>query len=193
VGRRKKKHQEKTKEPSLKAEWQSWYASKRPVLWFTFKFGTLLALFYILFAMQFCDRNILYPYLEANAWLANAILNVFGQHTHLSDVTIQSPQFTMAIHKGCDAVEPTWLLCAAILSFPASWRHKILGMLTGIILLQALNLVRIITLYWIGVHLPSFFNSAHMEIWPTAFIIVAITLFVGWKQWSSHQPETHAA
>jgi exosortase/archaeosortase family protein len=66
-------------------------------------------------------------------------------------------------------------------------------MLTGIILLQALNLVRIITLYWIGVHLPSFFNSAHMEIWPTAFIIVAITLFVGWKQWSSHQPETHAA
>ncbi len=139
--------------------------------------------------MPFFDRA-LYAYLEANAWLANAILRGLGQPTHVSEVTIQSPQFVMAIRRGCDAVEPTWLLCAAMISFPAPWLHKLMGMLAAVVLLQALNLVRIVTLYWIGIHLPGFFNSAHMELWPTAFIVVAIVLFVGWKQ-SSRRLESH--
>jgi len=98
----------------------------------------------------------------------------------------------MAIRRGCDAVEPTWLYCAAVLAFPAPFFRKFLGVLAGIILLQALNLVRIVTLYWIGIHLPAFFNSAHMEIWPTIFIITAITLFVGWKGWTFDRVEPKA-
>lgn len=186
------RQKKKGPQPSLKAEWRAWHASKGPILIFGLKFGLLLALLYGLLATTFCDR-LLYSYLEANAWLSNVILNIFGQNTHVSEVTIQSPQFAIAIRRGCDAVEPTWLLCAAILSFPASWRHKILGMLAGIILLQVLNLIRIVTLYWIGVHLPAFFNSAHMEIWPTVFIIVAIALFVVWKRWTSLELKPHAA
>src|SRR5271170_1389451 len=88
---------------SLKARWLSWYADKGPVLRFGLSFGLLLALFYALFATQFSDR-ILYPYLEANAWLANGILRGLGQSTQVSEVTIQSPQFVMAIRRGCDAV-----------------------------------------------------------------------------------------
>jgi len=55
-------------------------------------------------------------------------------------------------------------------------------MLAAIVVLQLMNLVRIITLYLIGIYLPAFFNSAHLELWPTAFIVVAIVLFVGWKE-----------
>lgn len=177
---------------SLKAEWQSWYASKSPVLRFGLKFGILIVLFYGLSATSFFDRLLL-SYLEANAWLSNLILNGLGLDSHVSGVTIQSPRFAMAIRRGCDAVEPTWLFCAAILSFPAPFTRKIQGMLAGTIVLQALNLVRILTLYWIGVYLPGFFNSAHMEIWPTIFIIMAIILFVGWKSWMSDRIEPHAA
>jgi hypothetical protein len=76
------------------------------VLRFVLKFGFLLALFYGLLATPYFDR-MLYSYLEANAWLSNAILNGFGQHTQVSEVTIESPQFAIAIRRGCDAVEPT--------------------------------------------------------------------------------------
>ena len=69
---------------------------------------------------------------------------------------IQSPQFTMAIRRGCDAVEPTWLLCAAMISFPAPLLHKLWGIVAAIILLQILNLIRIVTLYWIGSTCPLF-------------------------------------
>lgn len=191
MGRRRKNRSDKSA-LSLKARWLAWYAGRGPVFHFGFKFGLLLALFYAFFSIPSLENRILYPYLEANAWLANAILIGLGQHTHVFEVTIQSPQFAMAIRRGCDAVEPTWLLCAAMISFPATLIHKLRGMLIGIVLLQALNLVRIVTLYWIGIHFPSFFNSAHLELWPTAFIIVAIALFIGWKE-SSPQLGSHVA
>ena len=142
-----------------------------------------MVLFYGLLATPYFDQ-MLYSYLEVNAWASNAILRGFGQPTHVAEVTIQSPNFAIAIRRGCDAVEPTWLFCAAVLSFKAPLTRKLLGILAGIVLLQVLNLVRIVTLFWIGLHLPDLFNSAHMEIWPTTFIIVAILLFIGWIEWS---------
>jgi exosortase H (IPTLxxWG-CTERM-specific) len=177
---------------SLKAEWRSWYAGKSPVFQFGLKFGALMVLLYALLATTFFDR-LLYSYLEANAWIANFILNGLGQHSHVTEVTISSPQFNMAIRRGCDAVEPTWLFCAAVVSFPATLRHKLLGVLAGIVVLQVLNLARIVTLYWIGIHLPGLFNSAHLEIWPTLFILTAILLFIAWRGWSSDQEAPHVA
>jgi len=157
---------------------------------FVLKFGFLLALFYGLLVTPYFDRT-LYSYLEANAWLSNAILNGFGQHTQVSEVTIESPQFSIAIRRGCDAVEPTWLFCAAVLSFRAPLMRKLLGIMAGTVLLQLLNLVRIVTLYWIGLYVPGIFDSAHLEIWPTVFIIVAIVLFVGWIEWSPNPQKSH--
>lgn len=189
--RQKRKSRQKSPERSLKAEWQSWYAGKSPVLRFVLKFGILLALFYGLSATPYFDR-MLYCYLEANAWLSNTILNGFGQHTHVSKVTIESSQFAIVIRRGCDAVEPTWLFSAAVLSFRAPIMRKLPGVLAGIVVLQVLNLLRIVTLYWIGLHLPDIFNSAHTEIWPTAFVVVAIVLFICWIEWSGKETTTDA-
>lgn len=163
--------------------WQSWFAGKAPVLIFGAKFGGLVLLLYALMAIPFSER-MLYAYLEANAWMSNLILNGLGQGTQVSEVTIQSATFTVAIRRGCDAVEPTWLVCAAILAFPGKFAMKLAGMLAGLVLLQLLNLVRIVTLYLIGTHYPALFPSAHLEIWPTVFILAAILIFVGWKGWA---------
>jgi exosortase/archaeosortase family protein len=188
---RPKKEQQGLSLKSLREEWVKWYAGKGPVLMFALKFAGLIFLFYLVSTTIVFDRT-LYSYLKANAWLANVILNILGQHSHVADVTITTPSFTMGIRRGCDAVEPTWLLCAVILAFPAALTRKLWGILVGIVMLQLLNLVRIVTLYWIGVHWPSAFNSAHLEIWPVVFIIVALLLFVGWKTWLAPSPKAHA-
>jgi exosortase/archaeosortase family protein len=193
VSSQKKKKYQGRPERSLKAEWLPWYEDKRPVLWFALKFGVLVIAFYALLTTTFCDR-LLYSYLEANAWVSNAILNAFHQDTRVLGLTIESPdspQYAITVQRGCDAVEPTWLVCAAVLSFQTSWIRRFLGILAGIIILQALNLVRIVTLYWIGLHWPAFFNTAHMEIWPVTFILIAIILFVYWREWASNQTKAN--
>jgi exosortase/archaeosortase family protein len=186
---RQSKRQQGLSWKSFKAEWQAWYASKGPVLNFALKFAILIILFYAVSATQFFDRQ-LFVYLKANAWVANGILDAMGQGSHVSDVTITTTRFSMAIRRGCDAVEPTWLLCAVIIAFPSTLRSKLIGILVGTVVLQFLNLVRIVTLYWIGIHWPAFFDSAHVEVWPVVFIIVAILLFVGWRTWMSALPKT---
>jgi exosortase H (IPTLxxWG-CTERM-specific) len=188
VKKRIKKQQPGLSWNSLKAEWLSWWAGKAPVLFFGAKFGALIVLLYTVLAIPTADQW-LYGYLKADAWLSNCILNLLGQGTHVSDVTIASSsnQFAIAIRRGCDAVEPTWLLCAAILAFPGSWKRKFAGMLAGIVVLQLLNLVRIVTLYWIGSRFPAMFPSMHLEVWPTLFILAAIGLFVGWKGWAHEE------
>jgi exosortase/archaeosortase family protein len=170
---------------SLKAEWAAWFEAKGPVLLFGAKFGALMVLLYGVLALPAVDR-VLYSYLEANAWASNLILNLLRQGTQVSEVTIRSadPVFAIAIRRGCDAIEPTGLLCGAILAFPGPFLRKVIGMLAGVVILQALNLVRIVTLFLIGSHLPAFFPTAHLEVWPALFIITAIVCFVGWKGWA---------
>ncbi len=186
--KKQKKQQPGISWGGLKSEWLAWWAAKFPVLFFVLKFGALIVLLYALLALPFVDQ-CLSGYLKANAWLSSGILNIFGQGTHVSDVTISSTStnFAIAVRRGCDAVEPTWLLCAAILAFPGSWKRRFIGMLAGIVALQLLNVIRIISLYWIGSRFPSAFPSLHLEIWPTAFIVVAIALFVGWKGWAHEE------
>ena len=178
---------------SFKARWSAWYANTGPIWRFGLKFGGLMALYYLIVLTPFCDR-LLYSYLATNAWLANGILNWLGQDSHVSEITIRSARFAITVRRGCDAVEPSWFFCAALLAFPVSWVRKVWGILTGAVLLQLLNLIRIVSLYFIGLHYPRLFNTAHVEIWPVVFTIVAIALWMGWIGWSrrTDQPAPHA-
>ena len=157
-------------------------------------FGVLMGLFYILILTPFFNR-LLYSYLGANAWLASGILNLLGQDSHVSEITVHTVRFAITVRRGCDAIEPSWFFCAALLAFPAPFSRKIMGIVVGAVLLQGLNLVRIVSLYFIGVHRPQFFNTAHVEIWPAIFILVAISLWIAWISWTRRPVPTvsHAA
>ena len=149
------------------------------MLRFVLVFGLLLGAFYALVLFPWADR-LLYEYLRANAWMANVILRGLGAHTQVSDVTIRSGDFAISVRRGCDALEPAWFFSAAVLAFPVRWRCKPRGLLLGVTAILLLNLVRIVSLFFIGRHLPKFFPAAHLEFWPVAFILVALALWIVW-------------
>jgi exosortase H (IPTLxxWG-CTERM-specific) len=142
-------------------------------------FGVLLGSFYAGVLLPWCDRAF-YRYLQANAWLANGMLQVLGQETRLDGVTIRSVHFAMSVRRGCDGLEPAWFFCAAVLAFPCPWNRKTGGLLLGAAALLALNLVRIVSLYFIGCRLPGFYAAAHLEVWPAVFVLVAVALWIVW-------------
>ena len=150
-----------------------------PVMRFVAIFAALLGCFYGFVLVPCCDR-VFYDYLTANARIANVMLRWLAQDTHVSGVTIRSAQYAISIRRGCDAVDPAWFFCAAVLAFPSRWRRKLAILPVGIALISALNLVRIVSLYFIGLHLPRFFPTAHLELWPVIFIIVVLLLWIAW-------------
>ena len=147
------------------------------------KFGILLALYYVLVLTPAGDR-LLYAHLCNNAWLAAGILNWFGQDCTVSEISIRTAHFAITVRRGCDALEPWWFFSAALLAYPAPFARKAAGLVVGGVILQGLNVVRIVTLYFIGVRWPRFFGPAHGEIWPAIFMLAALILWLGWLNWS---------
>jgi exosortase H (IPTLxxWG-CTERM-specific) len=150
-----------------------------PVWRFLTVFGVLLGAYYALILLPASDRA-LYEYLRINARLANAILNALGQITQVDETTIRSADMSVSVRRGCDAIEPAWFFCAAVLAFPAPWRRKWFPLIAGTAVVLALNLARIVSLFLIGRWWPRFFPMAHLELWPAAFIVTAVLLWLWW-------------
>jgi exosortase H (IPTLxxWG-CTERM-specific) len=134
-------------------------------------------------------RRIGPGYLEVNARVAARLLGWLGEPTRAEGAVVVSPRFQVQIRRGCDALEPSALLAAAILAFPARWRLKLPGIVVGVAVLQALNLVRIISLYYTGVHFRSAFETLHVEVWQPLFVLFVAAVWAGWFVWSLRYAE----
>jgi exosortase/archaeosortase len=126
---------------------KSWFFRNAPVLRFGLTFGAFMALYYVVTLLPWTDGKLFPAYLRANARLSNTILHWFGQASVVAGATIRSPQFSITIKRGCDALEPSWLFCAAVVAFPAPWHRRLPGMLVGVLAILNLNLARIVSLY----------------------------------------------
>jgi exosortase/archaeosortase family protein len=70
-----------------------------------------------------------------------------------------------------------------VIAFPVSWRRKLPGLAVGIVLLFALNLARIASLYMLGANRSPLLDSFHLAWWPAFFIVCSLALWVLWVLW----------
>jgi exosortase/archaeosortase family protein len=161
----------------------AWYDGKSPIFKFALKFGALMLLFYALTVTPFCERVLWPANLQANAWVSNWILQCLNQHTIVAGDTIRTEKYAFVIKRGCDATEPVWLLMAAVISFPAPFRRKLIGILVGTLLLLGINQLRVVALFFMGRDHPGLYDTLHLTVFPAVFIILAMILWVGWVEW----------
>ena len=152
---------------------------------YVLSFGTLMIMFYGLWVTDFFDRNILNPVLAMNATLASQILNLFGSDTTVVDGTIMSQQFSISVKRGCDAVEAIALFTTSVIVFPISFNRKLPGILIGTFVLMTANLIRIISLFLIGLYYPDAFELMHGNVWQVIIVLLVIVLWSLWIQWAA--------
>jgi len=75
------------------------------------------------------------------------------------------------------------LFVAAVLAWPAPWRRRLAAAASGVALLFVVNVIRISSLYFVGLHLPSAFETIHLELWPIVMIAIALGTFVVAMAW----------
>jgi exosortase H (IPTLxxWG-CTERM-specific) len=88
--------------------------------------------------------------------------------------------FACEIYDACTVFTPVVLLAAAILPYPASWRARLLGVLVGAAFLVVLNQLRLISLVWLGVYAPQFFDFVHFWLWHALLIVATAGYWLGW-------------
>jgi exosortase H (IPTLxxWG-CTERM-specific) len=95
---------------------------------------------------------------------------------------------------GCNGVEAVLILISAVIAFPAPWKYKLLGIGTGFVAIQALNLVRIISLYYLLLWNRVWFDWFHLYLWQALIILDALVFWLVWLRWlPRHEPAPVAA
>ena len=88
--------------------------------------------------------------------------------------------FGVSIEPGCNGVEACIILFAAIMSFPAGWRHRLLGLAVGVVAVQALNVVRVISLFYLGQWNTAAFEFAHEYLWQGLIMLDVLVVWLWW-------------
>jgi exosortase/archaeosortase family protein len=117
---------------------------------------------------------------EWTASSTSSVLNLLGASTTADGTILYSSGFAADIVVECTAVGPLLLFMGAVAAFPSTVKAKGLGLLLGAVTLTAVNLVRIVSLFWIGESYPQYLDVAHLLVWQTAMIVVAIILWLAW-------------
>jgi exosortase/archaeosortase family protein len=183
----KKQKQNRQSSQSIAGRMNLLWRQKRPVLYFVLGFSVLLVVFFVFINSGVFTAH-LNPYiLSANARIASLIMNIFGLKTGVSGEMIYSKAYSITVARGCDAVEGIALFAAALLTFPAKWRNKLVGLLYGIVFLFLINIVRIISLYITGLYFPKAFPLMHEDIWQGLFIFCVIGAMIFWIRWAGKE------
>ncbi|MEP6940315.1 MAG: exosortase H, partial [Rudaea sp.] len=137
------------------------------MLRFIFLFlGSLVALF-TLELLQPVQHHVILPFTAGLAHVAVWFMQVFD-HTVVSEasnIRRGSGGPGIEIVAGCNGVEAVLILISAVLAFPSPWKYKLFGVGVGFVAIQALNLVRIISLYYLLLWNRVWFDWFHLYLW----------------------------
>lgn len=97
--------------------------------------------------------------------------------------------FAISIESGCNGVEATIVLIAAVLAFPASWGQRLLAIGWGFLAIQVANLMRIISLFYLGQWNLEVFEWIHLYLWPVLIMLDVLVVFIIYLRYISGRPE----
>lgn len=171
------------KKPSDAAPSASENAPRRP--WrrevvFLVVFLALLAGSFTLISWNPVNDHVIEPFTAGVAKVSGVTLALLGQDVEMRGTIIESPRFAVNIRNGCNGVETMLIFLAAVLAFPAPWKARAIGLAFGIVAIQAVNLVRVVALFFTGAYFPSFFDTSHTVVWQTLVILSGVLLWILW-------------
>ena len=122
------------------------------------------------------------PWTSALAQISTAIVTSFDPNVVAIGKVMRSTQngFAVSIEAGCNGVEATIVLIAAILAFPAPWKHKLAGLAAGIVAVQGLNILRVISLFYLGQWDFQVFEWAHLYVWQALIMLDVLVVWLVW-------------
>ena len=147
---------------------------------FLIVFAVLLIAFYAIITIGWVDTHVVLPFTGALARISGAALNLIGERVHVDGTIIAGPKFAVDIRGGCNGLEAVVFVCAAMLAFHAPMRKRFIGAAAAAVILEVLNIIRIDSLYLLGVYHRNIFETFHLAVWQTLMFGAAVLLFLIW-------------
>ncbi len=141
------------------------------------------------------EHYFIVPFTSVLADVSAWVIHLFDGSTVSHGKLIQnaSGSFIVSIERGCNGIEAVIILISAILAFPAPWKHKVFGLVFGFLAIQILNVVRIVSLFYLGMWSPVWFKWFHEYLWQALIVLDALIVFLVWLRYVPIKPRSSAA
>ena len=133
------------------------------------------------------DAGFIQPFTRSLVVVCAGVMNLFGASVVASGVVLSFANASGAVmvSSGCNGVEVCILFAAAIMPFPAPIAARVVGVVVGVVAIQLLNLVRIISLLFLARFAQNLFDFFHLFFWDAFIMLDAVVLFLAWHHWQA--------
>ena len=155
---------------------------------------TFLLILIALFTLEMLNpvqEHVITPFTSLLARLSAVLILPFDNSVIAYGKILQFKDsgFAVSIEAGCNGVEATIVLIAAICAFPASWRARLIAISLGFLAIQVLNIVRIISLFYLGNWNLEYFSWIHLYLWPALIMLDVLVVFIFYLRYLSKQTQ----
>ena len=157
---------------------------------FVLIFLVCIAVLFPLELLKPVDDYVIVPFTSLLADLCVWLIHLFDKSVVVEGKIVRSVStgFAVSIERGCNGVEAVLILVSAILAFPAPWKNKLAGIALGFLAIQLLNLVRIISLFYLGQWNQVWFDWFHLYLWQALIILDALGVWLVWLRYLPRSP-----
>ena len=145
-------------------------------------FTVLLVGLFTLEILQPVEKHVILPFTSFIADISVWIIQFFDDDVVARANVIKDSVngFGVRIERGCNGVEAMIILFAALFAFPAPLKNKLIGFFIGFFAIQVLNLVRIVSLFYLGQWNQVAFEWFHLYLWQALIIMDALVVWLIW-------------
>lgn len=155
---------------------------------FVATYALVLSASFLVLALRPVNDRLVNPYTTLVAHEARLALNLFGEGATVSGQVLSSPRFSVAIFNGCNGLEAILIFVSGVVAFPTSWRRKLVGILVGFAAIQVFNVVRVVSLFYVGALRPQWFSVSHVFVWQSLVIVFGVVLWLVWARRYAAEP-----
>lgn len=146
---------------------------------------TFLMILLALFAIELLEPVqtwVIQPFTGLIARASAIVLQAFDGTVQAQGIVLSNMKTgaAVSIQPGCNGVEAMIVVLAAIAATPAGWKHKLVGIGAGFAAIQALNLIRIISLFYLLQWNPVWFEWAHLYLWQALIMLDGLIVYLLW-------------
>ena len=150
-------------------------------------FAIFLVIQAVLFGVEMLNPvqvAVVHPWTAFVAKASAMIVHFFDPSVIAYGRVLQSAKtgFGVSIEPGCNGIEAAVVLIAAMLAFPSSWKMKLWGIGLGFIAVQAVNLLRVVSLFFLGQWNFKVFEFAHLYLWQALIMLDVLVVWLLWMR-----------
>ena len=145
-------------------------------------FGVTLLVLFVIELLGPVQTWVIQPFTAAIAKVSAAVLQTFDSTVQAQGIVLWSSQTGegVSIQPGCNGVEAMIVVFAAIVATRATPVQKLTGTALAFFAIQALNLVRIVSLFYLLQWNKVWFEWAHLYLWQALIMLDALLIYLIW-------------